>query len=106
MQAPEGAGTELDTSARFGFFHAPSFLFRTGLSIANTFAWIFVFQYFAVMTRTIPDALIATLVMYAMGQAITILLTPVSASHLRRGTKHSLIFGVLLAGAAYISLGA
>src|SRR3989344_4285347 len=106
MQAPESAVTVPDTSARFGFLHVHRFLFRTGLSIANTFAWIFVFQYFAVMTRTIPDALIATLAMYVIGQAVTILLTPVSAAHLRRGTKHSLIFGVLLAGAAYISLGA
>ena len=74
--------------------------------MANTFVWIFVFQYFTVFAKSITDALIATLVMYAMGQAITILLTPVAASHLRRGTKHSLIFGALLAGAAYVALGA
>src|SRR3989338_1242003 len=106
MQAPESAVTVPDTSARFGFLHVHRFLFRTGLSIANTFAWIFVFQYFAVMTRTIPDALIATLAMYVIGQAVTILLTPVSAAHLRRGSKHPLVFGALLAGAAYVTLGA
>src|SRR3989344_8736838 len=106
MQAPESAVTVPDTSARFGFLHVHRFLFRAGLSIANTFAWIFVFQYFTVFAKSITDALIATLAMYAMGQAITILLTPIAASHLRRGTKHSLIFGALLAGAAYVSLGA
>ena len=99
-EAPPYAG------ARFGFLHVHRFLFRTGLSIANAFAWIFVFQYFAVITRTIPDALIATLAMYCVGQAVTILLTPVSAAHLRRGSKHSLVFGALLAGAAYVALGA
>src|SRR3989338_11144107 len=99
-EAPPYAG------ARFGFLHVHRFLFRTGLSIANAFAWIFVFQYFTVITRTIPDALIATLAMYCVGQAVTILLTPVSAAHLRRGSKHSLVFGALLAGAAYVALGA
>jgi len=95
-----------NTSARFELLHAHRFLFRTGLSIANTFAWIFVFQYFIAITSTISDALIATIVMYAMGQSITIILTPISASNLRRGTMHSLIFGALLAGGAYVTLGA
>jgi len=106
MQDTEDAVILRDTSARFGFLHVHRFLFRTGLSIANTFAWIFVFQYFTLLTKTVMGALIATLAMYAIGQAITILLTPVSASHLRRGTRHSLVFGTLVAAAAYISLGA
>ncbi|MDO8522181.1 MAG: hypothetical protein Q7S08_02750, partial [bacterium] len=106
MQDAESAVMLPDTSSRFGFLHVHRFLFRTGLSIANTFAWIFVFQYFALLTRTIPDALVATLAMYCVGQAVTVLLTPVSAAHLRRGSKHSLVFGALLAGGAYITLGA
>lgn len=115
MRNAEGAMSLPDTSApvrvpraggRFGFLHVHRFLFRVGLSIANAFAWIFVFQYFAAMTLTTPDALIATLAMYCVGQAITILITPVSASHLWRGSRHSLIFGALIAAAAYVSLGA
>ncbi|MEK7107318.1 MAG: hypothetical protein AAB899_03985, partial [Patescibacteria group bacterium] len=94
------------TSARFGFLHVHRFLFRVGLSIANAFAWIFVLQYFAAITNTLSDALIATLAMYGIGQAVTILLTPISAAHLRRGTKHSLVFGALIAAAAYVTLGA
>lgn len=105
MQSTRSAVILPDTGARFGFLHVHRFLFRTGLSIANTFAWILVFQYFAAITRTVQDALIATLTVYAIGQAITILLTPISAAHLRRGTRHSLVFGALFAGAAYVTLG-
>jgi hypothetical protein len=93
-------------SSRFGFLHAHRFLFRTGLIIANTFAWIFVFQYFVSITTAISHALIATLSMYAVGQAVIILLTPISAVHLQRGTKHSLVFGALIAASAYVYLGA
>jgi hypothetical protein len=95
-----------DSSARFGFLHVHRFIFRVGLAIANTFAWIFVFQYFNLLTKSVQAAILATIVMYVIGQMIIILLTPVAASHLRRGSKHSLVFGTLLAAGAYVTLGA
>ena len=44
--------------------------------------------------------------MYCLAQATTIILTPLSAAHLRHGVKHSIVYGALAAGAAYIYLGA
>ncbi|MDO8552138.1 MAG: hypothetical protein Q7S01_01260 [bacterium] len=95
-----------DAGHRFGFLHIHRFVFRIGLSIANTFAWIFVLQYFINITSSLSRAFIAVFVMYAIGQVVTIILTPISAAHLRRGTRHSLFFGALVAGGAYITLGA
>lgn len=106
MYLSEPVNYEMPERGRFGYLHAHRFLLRSGLSIANAFAWIFVFQYSFVLTWDIPQALIATIVMYSLSQAITILLTPLSAAHLRRGVKHSIVYGVLLAAAAYIYLGA
>ncbi|MDO8561580.1 MAG: hypothetical protein Q7S05_02010 [bacterium] len=92
--------------ARFGFLHAHRFLLRSGLSIANAFAWIFVFQYYFVQTGEIVRALIATTLMYALSQVATLILTPLAAAHLRRGVKHAIVYGVVAAFAAYVYLGA
>lgn len=91
---------------RFGYLHAHRFLLRSGLSIANAFAWIFVFQYYFVQIGDISRALIGTLAMYALSQIVTLVLTPFASAHLRRGVKHSIVYGVVLASAAYIYLGA
>ena len=106
MVTPIAIETYASRRARFGMLHAHRFLFRVGLSIANVFAWIFVFQYFYFWTLSIPGALVITVVMYCVAQIVTIILAPVSASHLRRGIKHSLVFGAVVAGAAFIYLGA
>lgn len=92
--------------ARFGALHAHRFLLRVGLGIANVFAWIFVFQYFFLHSQTLAGALVGTVLMYIVSQAIVIILTPFSAAHLRRGVKGSIIYGTLAAGAAYVYLGA
>lgn len=92
--------------ARFGFLHAHRFLLRSGLSIANAFAWIFVFQYYFVQTGEIAPALIGTITMYALAQVATFILTPLAAAHLRRGVKHALVYGAVVASAAYVYLGA
>ena len=92
--------------ARFGALHAHRFLIRIGLSIANVFAWIFVFQYFFLQSQSITSALIATVLMYIIAQIATIVLTPFAAAHLRLGVKRSIIYGALISGAAYIYLGA
>src|SRR3989338_1340732 len=101
------AGTRaLAPRARFGYLHVHRFLFRLGLSIANIFAWIFVFQYFYIQSGRLQGSLISTILMYCLAQATTIILTPLSAAHLRHCVKHSIVYGALAAGAAYIYLGA
>lgn len=91
---------------RFGALHAHRFLVRVALSIANIFAWIFVFQYFFLYSQSMAGALIATALMYVISQTIIIILTPFSAAHLRHGVRRSMVYGTLTAGAAYIYLGA
>lgn len=92
--------------ARFGALHAHRFLFRVALAIGNIFAWILVFQYFYTQANNVAVALASTVLMYALAQVFTVILTPLSAAHLRRGTKRSIIYGALLAGAAYVFLAA
>lgn len=92
--------------ARFGYLHAHRFLLRAGLGVANAFVWIFVFQYFFSQTGEIKNALFGTILMYAFSQVATIILTPLSAAHLRRGVRNSILWGVILAATAYVYLGA
>src|SRR3989344_7713112 len=87
-------------------FHAHRFLLRTGLAIGNVFAWIFVFEYFALLSNSVPRALAGVLIVYALSQAITILATPLAASFLRRGTHSMLLWALTLAASAFIVLGA
>src|SRR3989344_6139117 len=98
----------LGTSARpdEAAFHAHRFLLRTGLAIGNVFAWIFVFEYFAFLAGSVPRAFAGVLLMYALSQAITIILTPIAAAHLLRGTRQALFIAVILAGSAFVTLGA
>ncbi|HEY4513956.1 MAG TPA: hypothetical protein VJH69_01380 [Candidatus Paceibacterota bacterium] len=100
------AGAGSMPEARFGALHAHRFLLRVGLALSNVFAWIFVFQYFFIYSLTVSSALIATLLLYVISQVATIVLTPFAAAHLGSGVKRSIIYGALLAGAAYIYLGA
>lgn len=106
MSVTTAVGETAPSRGRFGALHSHRFLMRAGFGLVNVFAWIFVFQYFYLWSGFIPSALIATVLMYCIAQVSTIILTPLSAVHLRRGVKHSIVYGALLAGAAYIYLGA
>src|SRR3989344_977032 len=106
MHSSESADQIMPERRRFGFLHAHRFLLRAGLGIANAFAWIFVFQYFFSQTDELKNALFGTVLMYAFSQVATVLLTPLSAAHLRRGIRNSILYGVILASTAYIYLGA
>ena len=86
--------------------HAHRFLLRAGLSMANLFAWVFLFEYFTALSGDLGRALAGTALLYALAQFITFVATPISAAHLRRGTKHSIIWGVVFAAAAFVVLGA
>ncbi len=85
--------------------HAHRYLLRAGLSIANVFAWIFVFQFFYLISNNVARSLIGVVLLYGLSQGVTIVLTPLSAMHLRRGSKHALIWGTLVAAFAYVMLG-
>jgi len=86
--------------------YAHRLFLRAGLAIANVFAWIFVFEYFSALAGDIARGLAATALLYALTQIIVIVATPMSAAHLRRGTKHSMIWGVVCAAGAFVYLGA
>lgn len=85
--------------------HAHRYLLRVGLSLANIFAWVFVFEYFYVISNSTGRALAATVLLYGFAQLITIIATPMSAAHLQRGTKHAMVWGVVCAGSAFVILG-
>lgn len=87
------------------YFYVHRFLLRAGLAIANVFAWIFIFEYFYLLSGNAARAVAGTVLLYGFAQFITLVATPVSAARLRRGTKHSLIWGVVLASAAFVVLG-
>ena len=48
----------------------------------------------------------AVALLYALTQLITIVATPMSAAHLRRGVKHSLVWGTVFAAGSFVYLGA
>jgi len=104
--------SELDTRPRFASngvnestLHAHRFLLRAGFSIANVFAWIFIFEYFYILSGNVARAFAGVVILYALAQIITIVATPISAAHLRRGTKHSIIWGAIAAAGAFVLLG-
>lgn len=82
------------------------FLFRASLSAANLFAWIFVFQYFYVMSGDIAHAFARVALLYALCQLVVTLATPLSVGFLRYGARRGLVEAALLAAAAFVVLGA
>lgn len=86
-------------------FFAHRVLLRAGLSIANVFAWIFLFEYFSLLSGSAVRAFAGSALLYALAQLIALVATPVSAAHLTRGVKHSLIWGSVFAAAAFVFLG-
>lgn len=88
------------------FLAAHRALLRLGLALANSFAWIFIFHYFYILSGDAVAAFACTLLVYALAQGITLLFTPVSAHHLRHGTRRALLAGALFAALSYVVLGA
>ncbi|MBI2610379.1 hypothetical protein HYW60_00370 [Candidatus Kaiserbacteria bacterium] len=86
--------------------HAHRFLLRTGLSLVHAFAWVFIFEYFYLLSTSVARALESVVLLYAFAQFITIVTTPVSAAHLAKGTRRSLVVGALTAACAFVVLGA
>ncbi len=86
--------------------HAHRLLLRAGLSMAHMFAWIFIFEYFYALSNDLARSLAGVVLLYALVQFVTGVLTPISAAHLRHGTRRVLIWGVIFAASAFVVLGA
>lgn len=86
--------------------HAHRLLLRSGLGLANIFAWVLLFRYLLIQTGNATHALLGVGLFYVFAQLIAILLTPLSAAHLRRGVKRSMFAGTLVLAASYVVLGA
>ena len=80
------------------------FLMRLAFSAANAFAWIFVFQYFAIF-QSVHDALARTALLYALVYTVSALVTPYAAGRLRHGMKSGVVYGVVFAFLAFVFLG-
>ncbi len=89
-----------------GPFATHRFLTRTALSAAHVFAWLFIFQYFFVVSHSVLQALVTTAFSYALAQTTAVLLTPYSAKRLRRGVRGMLVNALLALSASFAILAA
>ncbi len=78
---------------------------RAASAASNAFLWIFIFQYFALFD-TVGRALVQTLLLYALVQTVTMLLSPFAMRRMRGGMLRGLIYGTLLMAAALTYIGA
>jgi len=87
-----------------GPFASHRFLTRLSLSAAHIFAWLFVFQYFYVISGLLLHALVATSLSYALSQIVAILVIPYAARRLRNGVRGMLVNAFLSLSAAFAVL--
>lgn len=80
-------------------------LSRLAFSFMHSFAWIFVFLYFASF-RGLEGGFVQTLLLYALSQTTLCLTVPFALKHLRHGMKRGMVYGTLFASAAFVTLGA
>lgn len=80
------------------------FIVRVALSAAHIFAWLFIFQYFYVVSGVHVHALSATALSYALAQIVAVLLTPLTARRLRRGIRGMIVNALLALSAAFAIL--
>lgn len=81
------------------------FFLRVALAGATVFAWIFVFQYFYLVSPDAAYALARTALLYALSQTITCLATPYTARLLHYGSRRTIIFALLAASVGFVFLG-
>lgn len=81
-------------------------LVRTVLAAVSVYVWIFIFQYFYVSNASVAVGLYATVLVYALAQVVTVLLTPLSASRTRYGFRRMLVYAMLSLATAYAILAA
>lgn len=85
-------------------FAAHRFLTRAALSAVNVFSWLFIFQYFFVLSGAVLSSLVATACSYALAQTVAILVTPYTARRLRHGIRGMLVNALLALSASYAIL--
>ncbi len=98
------AGTDPQVSRNA--LSAHRFLLRVALAGGNIFAWIFIFQYFYVVSSDTTHAFARAALLYGLTQVIICLATPLSARLLRYGARRELLLAVLILGSAFVILGA
>lgn len=87
-----------------GPFTTHRFLMRVALAAAHIFAWLFIFQYYFVVSTNLSHAVVATALTYALAQVIAILLTPLTARRLRHGIRGMIVNALLALSAAFAIL--
>ena len=87
-----------------GLISTHRFLFRAALAAGTVFAWLIVFRLFYIATLSLETSLAGTAALYALSQAISLILTPLSGMALRRGVRTVLLLGVVSGAVAYTSL--
>lgn len=81
------------------------FVMRLALAGAQVYAWLGIFTFLSYAQGSVMRGLSSTALLYALGQVITILLTPLVARNIAHGMRHPMMLGVLSAAAAYAALG-
>lgn len=79
---------------------------RLALGMTSVFVWLFLFEFFVLLSMQPTRALLAVAIIYAVSQSVSIFLTPISAAHLRRGVRRMMVAGALVLAAAFVVLGA
>jgi MFS family permease len=82
------------------------FFLRFALAGASVFAWIFLLQYFYILSGDLALALARTALLYALSSIVTSLATPLTARLLRHGSRRALVFALTSIGSAFVILGA
>lgn len=86
--------------------HVHRSMLRFALAVSQLFIWVFIFQYFYLVSVSSAAALARTVLLYALSQAITCLATPIAAHLLRHGVRRTIVYGTISMAAASVVLGA
>jgi len=101
IQVPARAGG-LAEGARA--LHIHRFLLRLALSAGNIFAWLIVFRAFFITNGDLALSVAGVAILYALSQAIAILVTPLSGAALRHGVRRALAYGTLCAAFGFVGI--
>lgn len=99
MIAPDKAGEAALTRGFSLLSHR--FLMRLAFAAGNVFAWVFAFRGFFLASGSLEAALFAIATLYALMQAIVLIMTPLSGAALRHGMRRALAYGTLIAAFAF-----
>jgi hypothetical protein len=81
---------------------AHRFYLRAGLSAIHAFSWVFVWQYYFVLSGDVSQAFLRVVLLYALAQVVAILATPLAARALVRGARALMLAAILVLAAAFL----